>query len=315
MKKVTLFLISLSFLWASFIQAQIRSFSYTEDTDAHKANQVPFIATPRLAISQPNDFIVCDDLDGNIDGITEFDLSSIDDEVSTELNVSISYHASQADANNRLSSIIDVETYPSAGETIYVRAEDTLTGDYETTSFNLVVHLVPIASFDSKFSYEVDPNSNNPVEIGLKPSNFTAEQVRIDWYLDDVLITGESDLILPSVRSQGTYKAIITFISSGCQSEPLNVTVAELQSSVFPQGISPEVSPGVNDTFDLSGFDVTRLEIFNRHGILVYSKINYTNEWFGQTNSGEELPVGTYFYSVEYEGGTKKRGAWVYLNR
>ncbi len=84
---------------------------------------------------------------------------------------------------------------------------------------------------------------------------------------------------------------------------------------IFPQGISPGVSPGLNDTFDLSNFDVSRLEIFNRNGTLVYSKDNYTNEWVGQSNNGDELPVGTYFYTIVYGGGTKTKSAWVYINR
>jgi hypothetical protein len=49
--------------------------------------------------------------------------------------------------------------------------------------------------------------------------------------------------------------------------------------------------------------------------MLVYSKSDYTNEWEGHTNKGEELPVGTYFYIMIYEDGAKKRSSWVYLNR
>ena len=45
-----------------------------------------------------------------------------------------------------------------------------------------------------------------------------------------------------------------------------------------------------------------------------YSKTNYTNEWFGQTDDGDELPVGTYFYTMEYQNG-KRRTAWVYIQR
>ena len=90
-------------------------------------------------------------------------------------------------------------------------------------------------------------------------------------------------------------------------------TIIELESCVIPQGISPN-GDGMNDSFDLSSYDVSKLEIFNRHGILVYSKTNYTNEWYGQTNDGDELPVGTYFYTMEYENG-KQRSAWVYIQR
>ena len=70
----------------------------------------------------------------------------------------------------------------------------------------------------------------------------------------------------------------------------------------------------MNDRFDLSSYDVSKLEIFNRYGTLVYSKTSYTDEWFGQTNDGEELPVGTYFYTMQYENG-KQRSAWIYIQR
>lgn len=315
MKKVMLSLISLSFLCALSSQAQMTSQTSYEDRGSFVSSEFELEVTPSPIINQPNDFIVCDDLDGKVDGITDFDLTSIDDEISTDSDTKISYYSTQDDALNGLSPIVNSQKYSSAGETIYVRAENLLTGDYETTSFNLEVNLIPLASFDTKYSYEIDPNSNDPIKIGLNPTNFTEEQVSIQWYLDDVLIVGESRLILPSVRIQGYYKAVITFNVTGCQSNAISVQVSELDTSVFPQGISPDVSPGLNDNFDLSAFGVTRLEIFNRNGILVYSKLNYTNEWFGQTNKGEELPVGTYFYTMEYEGGAKKRGAWVYVNR
>ncbi|NRA94525.1 MAG: gliding motility-associated C-terminal domain-containing protein, partial [Psychroserpens sp.] len=54
--------------------------------------------------------------------------------------------------------------------------------------------------------------------------------------------------------------------------------------------------------------------IFNRNGTRVYIKENYTNEWFGQSDDGEELPVGVYFYTMEYDGD-KRRAAWVYIQR
>uniref|UniRef100_UPI0033990D62 T9SS type B sorting domain-containing protein n=1 Tax=Winogradskyella sp. 3972H.M.0a.05 TaxID=2950277 RepID=UPI0033990D62 len=82
-----------------------------------------------------------------------------------------------------------------------------------------------------------------------------------------------------------------------------------------PEGISPGEVDGLNDRFDLSNFDVVRLEIYNRNGTLVYSRDNYTDEWFGQDKNGNDLPVGTYFYNVVYEGGAKTRTAWVYINR
>ncbi|KGO90933.1 hypothetical protein Q766_20700 [Flavobacterium subsaxonicum WB 4.1-42 = DSM 21790] len=79
------------------------------------------------------------------------------------------------------------------------------------------------------------------------------------------------------------------------------------------KGISPN-NDGLNDSFDLSGLDIRKLEIFNRYGKEVYSKSGYTNEWMGQTDGGDELPTGTYFFMFERNNGETQTG-WIYINR
>ena len=84
-------------------------------------------------------------------------------------------------------------------------------------------------------------------------------------------------------------------------------------SCFIQRGISPG-DGAMNDFFDLTALDVRHLSIFNRYGQEVYTKSNYTNEWGGQDKSGNELPTGTYFYSIERDNGETKTG-WVYINR
>ena len=291
-----------------------------EDTDAlndgflgcRKLSQVELIVNTKPIINQPIDFVVCDDLDGAVDGFTEFDLTSINDDVTTEADIAITYHTSQADADAGEGDVTST-SYSSDGETIYVRAENTTTGCYETTSFDLEINIVPLANFDpSVAEYQVCPNATVPISIDIIPSNFDAADVSVSWTLDGASIPG-SGLSLTTVLVEGEYEATITFNETGC-TNTISTTVIELESCVFPEGISPN-NDGMNDDFDLRSFNVTKLEIFNRNGTLVYSKKNYTNEWQGQTNDGDELPVGTYFYTVTYEGGSKTKSAWVYINK
>lgn len=85
-------------------------------------------------------------------------------------------------------------------------------------------------------------------------------------------------------------------------------------SCIIPRGISPN-NDGLNDTFDLSNFEVEKLSIFNRYGTEVFSHgAGYTKQWFGQSKGGSELPDGTYFYVIELKGGDTKTG-WVYISR
>ena len=80
------------------------------------------------------------------------------------------------------------------------------------------------------------------------------------------------------------------------------------------KGISPN-NDNNNEYFDLSQLGVKQLEIFNRYGIKVYSKEGYTKEWSGQTDNGNELPDGTYYYVIEFNNGQDSKTGWIYINR
>jgi gliding motility-associated-like protein len=80
------------------------------------------------------------------------------------------------------------------------------------------------------------------------------------------------------------------------------------------RGISPN-SDDMNDNFNLTALDVRKLSIFNRYGAEVYSfNGSYTDQWEGQSSSGDELPTGTYFYMIQRANGESRTG-WVYINR
>ncbi|MNK77827.1 Fibronectin type III domain protein [compost metagenome] len=81
-----------------------------------------------------------------------------------------------------------------------------------------------------------------------------------------------------------------------------------------PRGISPN-NDGKNDELDLTGFGVAEISIFNRYGKEVYSHgTGYTKQWHGQGSNGNELPDGTYYYSITKADGSNTTG-WVYINR
>jgi gliding motility-associated-like protein len=96
-------------------------------------------------------------------------------------------------------------------------------------------------------------------------------------------------------------------ITNGLCSKLLTLSSdAEVVSCYIPKGVSPN-GDGLNDTWDLRGYNVKRVEIFNRYGTKVYSKANYIDEWHGQSD-------GTYYYIIEFNDSPVKTG-WVYINR
>ncbi|UPT71266.1 MAG: gliding motility-associated C-terminal domain-containing protein [Flavobacterium sp. JAD_PAG50586_2] len=105
----------------------------------------------------------------------------------------------------------------------------------------------------------------------------------------------------------------VSVVSNGC-TKGQSFTVENNPCKTIPRGISPN-NDELNDTFDLTGYGVKDILIFNRYGTKVYSfSGNYTNQWKGQSDGGQELPDGTYFYSIHTTAEATKTG-WVYINR
>jgi gliding motility-associated-like protein len=151
------------------------------------------------------------------------------------------------------------------------------------------------------------------LEVDAVNGSFNPDTAAFTWTGPDGFIapapgTVGMATIMPNIP--GTYT--VSFVTpEGCIGTlPYEV----LSTSCFVQnGISPGDADS-NNTFDLTALDVTSISIFNRYGQEVFSYGNYTNQWGGQDNSGNELPTGTYFYSFERANGETKTG-WIYVNR
>jgi gliding motility-associated-like protein len=105
-------------------------------------------------------------------------------------------------------------------------------------------------------------------------------------------------------------------------SDQLSFSLYDEDNCVISQGVSPN-GDNVNDNLDLRFLDdrsgISSLEVFNRYGQKVYEKINYRNEFFGQSDNGNSLETGTYFYVIKFENEDPQYGrvhkGWIYINR
>ena len=138
--------------------------------------------------------------------------------------------------------------------------------------------------------------------------SFVPETAIYSWHNAAGVEVGTTQSI--TVTEIGAYTVTITVDGCSTQSAPFDVTSV---FCVIQKGISVN-NDGLNDTFDLSGFDVKKLTIFNRLGMKVYSRNNYVNEWGGKDDDGDELPDGTYYFMIDRNSGDTKTG-WIYINR
>ncbi|WP_461588584.1 T9SS type B sorting domain-containing protein [Winogradskyella sp.] len=296
--------LTLSVTTASFYRAKVAEFqanlSNEDCITLSDVYQVSIVASPDAPISNG-------DVDFNCD------LNEALLQVSVPNGVSVNWYNSSVDgiliAENTNIYVTNVDGI------FYAEAIDDLTGcvSLNRTEVFAIIQRPEIPITDGDVG--IDCETNEVELLAFVDDN----GVIVNWYdaetEGNLLLVNSNTLV---VNELGSYFAEAVDQTTGCKSISRSVinVLAELQTGdcIIPQGISPGVSEGLNDSFDLSGFNVTKIEIFNRYGTLVYSKLDYTDEWEGQTNQGELLPVGTYFYSMTYNGGDKHKSGWVYLN-
>jgi len=81
---------------------------------------------------------------------------------------------------------------------------------------------------------------------------------------------------------------------------------------------------GVNDFLLIDGIENVPnnvLNIYNRYGVLVYSKLNYANEFDGKSNrngaisKASGLSAGVYFYVLTVNDTKEKYQGYLYISQ
>lgn len=260
-------------------------------------NPLPVAATPA-------DLEQC-----GIAGTAVFDLTLQNTEILDSLapdTFNIAYFANAADvqANNPISN---PAAFTAPAQQVYAIVTNTATGcSSSTITFNLVVTGPAIVAA--------------PLQLeGCSPVNLTAVVPQLQANANVSFYANQIDAVtavnaLADVNAFGfTGDSAMVFVRVETSCVEVYTVNLEAGECTIPRGISPN-NDGKNDSFDLSAFNVTQLSIYNRYGQQVYSRDNYVGEWHGQTDNNNELPTGTYYYSIEQTGGEHKTG-WVYINR
>jgi gliding motility-associated-like protein len=220
----------------------------------------------------------------------------------TSLNL-ISGTWQPATINNTVSGIYQFS--PTTGQcfimppplqvTVYESFDFKITGSCIDKDF--ILEVTPLASsFDINTSNVTWYNSNNTVVTSNSPTFNVTEYLAANSIIPQLPITFSAIVELAN-NCKLTHSIVIDDLFCGIQ-----------------KGITPN-GDELNDFFDLQLLDVKKLSIFNRYGMKVYSQLNYTKQWKGQSDSGKELPDGTYYYVIEFNTNEKEVTGWIYINR
>ncbi len=173
--------------------------------------------------------------------------------------------------------------------TIYMAILNEATGCYSFTSFDIV----STDTFDPFLMEDVLICDGYPV-----PELPTGQYYSTQAF-------GEGDRVTPgTILGEGTHVLYVNVENEiGCVfTHQFSVVVTECTPQ---RGVSPN-GDGLNDGFDLTDYHLLELTIYNRDGVQVYSHgVGYTNQWEGQSNNGNMLPDGTYYYHFVTPTGIK----------
>jgi gliding motility-associated-like protein len=220
-------------------------------------------------------------------------------------NFTVTYY-SDADAQTPIAT---PRSFTSSGQTVYAVVSNNTTGcKSDIVSFNVTV------TEASLFANALELTGCSPFNLGLVDAQLE-EGLELTFYTSRADAENDTNDIADPQQFIIAGNEGIVYVRAkngdGC------VDVAELAlhegDCSIPRGISPN-GDDKNDAFDLSGFNVAYLGIYNRFGQEVYSRSNYTSEWHGQSSNNNDLPTGTYYYMVKRGDGRSETG-WVYVNR
>ncbi|WP_111307554.1 gliding motility-associated C-terminal domain-containing protein [Confluentibacter sediminis] len=191
----------------------------------------------------------------------------------------------------------------------------------ESGSYSVSIDLgecVSTASIDldtSTFTSSIDVEENNILnedETLLATVTTDATNPEFEWYLNDVIISGETGNSY-EVTQEGNYKVII-YQTSGCIASKelvFNVTEAFPDVAHIPNLISPNAD-GINDTWVIPQKYVagtnTEVIIMSSQGKIVLKTDDYQNNWpQDQIDFKDTNPV--YYYIITTQDNQIKKGS------
>jgi gliding motility-associated-like protein len=126
----------------------------------------------------------------------------------------------------------------------------------------------------------------------------------------------------PSFDYAGADRFFYELCSEACECalEEVSFNIGENAGCEIPSVFTPN-NDGVNDffvvpcLFNLTQYSNSQLVIINRWGDEVFRSARpYLNDWQGRYN-GEDLPVGTYFYILDFGNGEEPVSSFFMIQR
>ncbi len=198
-------------------------------------------------------------------------------------------------------NIIDPWAAPANTTTYTVTVTDVV-GCVDQDSVTINILSAPIASFDTEIMAGCD---GAVVEF----TNTSIDGISHLWIFGDGTTTDEDDPEHTFPYSENFTTTLVVTNSDGCTDTAIFNGAALSFDDYFNVAIPNVFTPnndGQNDIFNvvIAGklYRCTDMRIYNRWGQLMFKSTGNNTKWDGHTSVGEEVPEGTYFYTIDVAG-------------
>ncbi|WP_146202894.1 T9SS type B sorting domain-containing protein [Pedobacter paludis] len=173
---------------------------------------------------------------------------------------------------------------------------------------------------------EITPSTVEPICPGLPisfiatPTSNSISTPTYEWLVNNKNTGITESTFTSSTLNNNDVVTVKMQTENACTTNPITysnpITVAIrndceilVRNSFTPNG------DGVNDFWHINAVsDDALIKVFNRNGLIIYQSIGYKTPWDGNIN-GKSVPVGTYYYLIISEKGTKKDSGSVTILR
>jgi gliding motility-associated-like protein len=203
-----------------------------------------------------------------------------------------------------------------------VTAFNTESGCFSDTVISVIQGFTPVLEDDTSFT----KCANGDVELSVNITNDPnlSNDYIYSWVINGEEVGNESVFVHTEDLPDGPVQVVVSDMVSMCSSETIVMVDYYMNQNCrdIPQGISPN-GDGFNDCLVLDHLeaeeDIVKAEIYNRYGVKVFELNDYVDHWCGQdasdgNDSGKLLPVGTYFYVIQFASEREPIISWIYLN-
>ncbi len=185
-----------------------------------------------------------------------------------------------------------------------------------TNAWVQVIDSLGCVSVSDTVNYAFNPKPAVPI-IQVLPAGLHASFANgYTWYYNGQLLAGQTAQDVPDPLP-GWYAVTISN-AFGCEEYSDSVRVVDAAPGNFVSGGFSPNGDGLNEVFFVEGIDRypdCHLQVFSRWGEKVHDEQPYINDWRGTNATGGELPVGDYYYILEFGAGRETLRGTVLISR